>query len=78
MTNYNRLPHLVSVSRATSRGGRREGVGRPREFKDSVDRTVRFERAELEAAKRIAERRGVSFGEIVRRALRAYIGRRGR
>ncbi len=59
-------------------GGRREGAGRPPRLKEPVTRWVKLERSDVESAEKIAEERDISFAEIVRRALRAYLKRHRR
>ncbi len=56
-------------------GGRRTGAGRPAELVDPVRRWVLIERSDLEAALRLARKRGFSFSAIVRKALRSYLRR---
>ena len=55
-------------------GGRREGAGRPAVFKDPVDRWFRIERRDAEAAEKYARAQGLSFSELMRKALRRYLG----
>ena len=55
-------------------GGRRKGAGRPAELVDPVRRWVLIERSDLEAALRLARKRGLSFSAIVRKALHAHGG----
>ncbi len=59
-------------------GGRREGAGRPAVLKDPVDRWVRLEQGDAEAADTLAAERGISLSELMRRALRSYLKRRKR
>jgi hypothetical protein len=47
-------------------------------FTDSVDRWIRLEKADAEAGERIAAQRGISFSELMRRALRSYLKRHKR
>ena len=54
-------------------GGRREGAGRPRELNDPVQRWVQLERSDAKRAERRANAEGISFAELVRRAIRAYL-----
>ena len=69
----------VAQRKKGQHGGRREGAGRPRELDDPVQRWLQFERTELKAAERYARERGLSFAELVRRALRTYMrSRKGR
>ena len=62
-------------SRKTTWGGRREGAGRPQVLKDPVDRWVRLEREDAEAAEKLAKQRGISLSELIRRVLRSYLSR---
>jgi len=59
-------------------GGWRPGAGRKPIFGEHADRTIRFERAELEALDAIASEEGVSASDVVRRLVRAYIARQRR
>jgi hypothetical protein len=56
-------------------GGRRPGAGRKPTFNDHVDRTVRFERTDLEALEALAAERGASVGELIREAVSRYLAR---
>ena len=47
-------------------------------LKDPVTRWVKLERADEQAVAKLAEARGVSFAEIVRRAVRTYLTRQKR
>ena len=62
-------------SRKQTWGGRREGAGRPQVLKDPVDRWVRLEREDAEAAEKLAKQRGISLSELIRRVLRSYLSR---
>jgi predicted DNA-binding ribbon-helix-helix protein len=44
--------------------------------KDAADRTIRFERADLEALEAIAREADATVADLVRKAVRAYIARR--
>ncbi len=55
-------------------GGRREGAGRPSVLKDPVDRWVRIERRDAEAAEKHARAQGLSFSALMRKALGRYLG----
>jgi len=59
-------------------GGWRPGAGRKPIFEEHADRTIRFERAELEALEAVAAEEGVTTSDVVRRLVRAYIARRRR
>ena len=68
----------MMAQRKVGWGGRRKGAGRPSVFKDPVNRWVRLERADAEAVEKLARDRGVSLSELIRRALRSYLGRQKR
>ena len=59
-------------------GGERDGAGRPSSFRDPVDRFIRFEHTDVKAADALARKRGVTFAEITRLALRRYVVRERR
>ncbi len=59
-------------------GGRREGAGRPAVLKNPVDRWMRFEQEDAEAAEKLAAERGISLSEFMRRVLRSYLKRQKR
>ena len=54
-------------------GGRREGAGRPRKLKAPIQRWVHLEQRDAERADKRAKTEGISFAELVRRAIRAYL-----
>ena len=74
----NGLDYERMAKRKTGWGGRREGAGRPTFFHEPVDRRVRLERSEAEAAENFASDRGISLSELIRRALRSYLNRQKR
>jgi len=57
-------------------GGYREGAGRKAQFEEPADRTIRFERAELEALDEIAAEQGTTAGEVIRNLIAGYLRRR--
>ncbi len=59
-------------------GGRREGAGRPAVLKNPVDRWIRLEQEDAEAAENLAAERGISLSEFMRRVLRSYLKRQKR
>lgn len=69
---------MAGRKRASGRGGWRPGAGRKPAFEDSVDRTLRFERRDLETLEAIATERGVTTADLVREAVRSYLGKRSR
>jgi len=56
-------------------GGARPGAGRKRQIQDRADRTLRFERGDLDALDALAAERGVTTADLVREAVRAYLVR---
>jgi hypothetical protein len=58
-------------------GGARKGAGRKGYFRDSADRTIRFERENLEALDALAEGKGVTGADLIREALSQYLRRHG-
>ena len=69
---------IVGMARGKKKatwGGRREGAGRPARLVEPVDRWVRMERTDAEAAEQLAAKRGISLSELMRRALRMYVKR---
>jgi hypothetical protein len=61
-------------AKRSGRGGARDGAGRPKEIQDRVDRTMRFEREDLDALDALAAERGVTAAQLVRDAVRSYLG----
>ena len=60
----------MATRKKGTRGGRREGAGRPVELDEPVSRWVQIERRDLEAGEEFARGRGISFAELIRRALK--------
>jgi hypothetical protein len=59
-------------------GGARRNAGRPPEIQAPADRTIRFERPQLDALEEIATERGTTVGALVREAVAQYVARRTR
>lgn len=59
-------------------GGRRPGAGRKPLFHESTNRTVRFERSDLEALAQLAIDRRVTTADLVREAVADYLARHRR
>jgi len=59
-------------------GGRRKGAGRPQVVDEAADRTVRFERRDLEALHALAAERGATVGDLIREAVAQYLARHRR
>lgn len=47
-------------------GGRRPGAGRPREIAEPLRLTIDYERADIEALRKLAEARGASVSSLIR------------
>ena len=69
---------LVGRGRKGTWGGSRKGAGRPPTLKGPVDRWVRLEKEDVDEAEQVAAMRGISFSELIRRALRGYLKRQKR
>ena len=69
---------MAGRKKASGRGGWRPGAGRKPAFDDSVDRTLRFERRDLEALEIMATERGVTTADLVREAVRSYLDKRSK
>ncbi len=59
-------------------GGRRERAGRPSILEDPADVSFNMERRDVKAGQRLADRQGISFAELMRRALKAHLKRERR
>jgi len=69
---------MATRRRKSGRGGYRPGAGRKPQFSDSADRTIRFERRDLEALDALADERGVTGADLVREAVGLYLARNRR
>ena len=77
---YQEASGIIKIMAAKKRpwGGHRKGAGRPRLIEDRADRTIRFERADLEALEDLATDRRVTVADLVREAVRTLITRQRR
>ncbi len=73
-----RLVFPVMAQKKSTWGGRREGAGRPAVLKNPVDRWIRLEQEDAEAAGKLAAKRRISLSELMRRVLRGYLKRQKR
>ena len=69
------MPDVAKKSPKSRIGGPRPGAGRKPTLKKPMLRSVSFEKAQVVALKRIANRRGWTFAEAVRQAVAAYLKR---
>jgi hypothetical protein len=69
---------MAGRKKASGWGGYRPGAGRKPAIKDSLDRTIRFEREDLEALDDLATARGVSTSDLIREAIKSYLARRSK
>ncbi len=73
--------HPFSVAareRKSGWGGARPGAGRKRIVKEPERIAVDFEKPDLDALRALAERRGNSVADLIRRAVGQYLRRAGR
>lgn len=56
-------------------GGSRPGAGRPRVVQEPERIGVDFERSDLDALRDLADRRGTSVADLIRRAVGQYVRR---
>lgn len=54
------------MARKPTRGGRREGAGRPREIAKPLRLAIDFEAPDVETLRRVAEQRGVTTSALIR------------
>lgn len=66
------------AAKASGRGGARPGAGRPRVVQEPERVAVDFEKADLETLRKLAESRGTSVADLIRRAVGQYLRRAGR
>lgn len=55
---------------------RRRKRGRPQVLRANRAVPVKIENAEIERARKLARREGITIAEVIRRALRTYLNRR--
>ncbi len=69
-------PHEVAVhKRKSTWGGRRAGAGRKPILKSAVAYTTLLQKADVDALKAIARRRGESVNSLIRKAVAAFVKR---
>ena len=69
---------VVARKRKSGWGGVRPGAGRKRIVKEPKRFNVDFEEPDLDALRELAERRGTSAADLIRRAVAQYLRRAGR
>jgi len=57
---------MSAMAKKPARGGRRPGAGRPREVGEPFRLTIDYERADIEALRKVAESRGASVSSLIR------------
>ena len=68
----------VTARKKWGHGGARPGAGRKRIVQDPDRIAVDFEKPDLDALRVLAERRGTSVADLVRRAVAQYLRRAGK
>ena len=69
---------VVARKRKSGWGGARPGAGRKRIVKEPERIAVDFEKPDLDALRALAESRGKSVADLIRRAVGQYLRRAGR
>jgi hypothetical protein len=77
-TERHTLSDVTARKTREKRGGQRPGAGRKPTLEDPVSLTVDIERPQRAALEEIARERGASVASLVRRAIEAFLKRRGR
>ncbi len=72
------LPSMTSRERPKGRGGARPGAGRKRIVQNPQRIAVDLEEADLDTLRAVAERRGTSVADLIRRAVGQFLRRAGR
>ena len=69
---------LVSRAKKSGRGGARPGAGRKRIVQDPERIAVDLEKPQLDALRELADERGTSVADLIRRSVSQYLNRAGR
>ncbi len=69
---------MAQRARITGRGGARPGAGRKRIVKEPERIAVDLEKPDLDDLRALAERRGTSVADLIRRAVGQYLRRAGK
>jgi hypothetical protein len=69
---------VAARKRKSTWGGRRPGAGRKPTLKGAMAYTTQLEKADVDALKAIARKRGESVNSLIRAAVRAYVKRQRR
>lgn len=67
----------VAAGKRSGWGGSRPGAGRPRVVQEPERITVDFEKRDMEALRKLAESRGTSVADLIRRAMSRFLRERG-
>ncbi len=68
-------PEVAARTRKSTWGGRRAGAGRKPILKGVVAYTTLLQKADVDALKAIARRRGESVNSLIRKAVTAFVKR---
>ena len=68
----------MGARKQRTHGGARPGAGRKPLFREAARMTFDLEGTEIDALRKLAERREVAVAELVRAAIRAYLQRQKR
>jgi hypothetical protein len=71
-------PTVTGRERKAGHGGARRGAGRKRIVQEPERIAVDVEKPDLDALRELAERRGTSVADLIRRAVAQYLRRAGR
>ena len=69
---------MAAKKKASARGGKRKGAGRPRVLEDRARLMVHLEQSDLDSLQEIAEEEEKSVGQVIRGILSRHLRRRGR
>ena len=69
---------MAAKKKASARGGKRKGAGRPRVLEDRARLMVHLEQSDLDSLQEIAEEEEKSVGQVIREILSRHLRRRGR
>ena len=73
-----RMESVAQRRKKDGRGGARPGAGRPKVMKDAVPYTLDVGREDLDALRSLSRERKLPVAELIRRAIRTLLRRRGK